>query len=233
MNKRFIKYLVPLLLVLLSSACGMRTLQLKGGHVQNLGQVAATEVVLVGSVEFIPPLKDEERDFSRIKSKTFIDAHEKLFWLVKGDRWLKTRDYDVYDKFGGMTTDFVHHTPVPHNNDLFYITTDRNRPLHVSGGYLPYGVKRATRKITTHTNVGTDTRLEMEFIPNSKHMDFKLNIDTFKAAKAIYIGDIKIYRDRFMNLKKVVVEDNYTRANQAFKQTFKVKENLAKALAHS
>jgi hypothetical protein len=48
--------------------------------------------------------------------------------------------------------------------------------------------------------------------------------------KAVYIGTIQYYRDEFFNLKKVVIKDDYQRANSEFKKRFKTGMTLDKAL---
>lgn len=48
--------------------------------------------------------------------------------------------------------------------------------------------------------------------------------------KAVYIGTIRYHRDEFFNITKVVVVDDYARANAQFKAQFGARYTLRKAL---
>jgi len=218
------------------AGCAPVVLQVKGGQIQTLSSVRPNEVVLVGSVELMPAIKGSERNFSKIQNKGFVDAHNKIFWLVKGKKWLKISDFDIYEGAGGMSTDFTNHTPVPINGAQFAVTSDSVSTLYISGGYFP----ATTRKVTHVTkylgssdpmNNSTYMNTQSEYTMVAKYMDFKLKVHMVENAKAIYIGDIKIYRDNKFNVKKVVIKDNYKQANINFKQQFKTNENLARSLA--
>lgn len=227
-------YLITLIVsAFIISGCVPKKMYVKGGHIDNISQLKPTEQLLVGSVEIIPAITESERDLSRIGSKQFIDAQKQIFWLVRGDKWLDTKKYDVYANSGGMSMDFSNHTPIPFNNRPFYITSAKGSPLRISGGYIPTGTQKVVHTSATMQS-GTGMmqhRYQTEFTPVATHLPFKLKANTDNTSQAIYIGDIKVYRDKSMKVTKVVVKDNYTQANSAYKATFKVKADLKKSLA--
>ena len=48
--------------------------------------------------------------------------------------------------------------------------------------------------------------------------------------KAVYIGTVKYYRNEFFEIKKVVIVDDYERANAEFKKKYGARYSLRKAL---
>jgi hypothetical protein len=48
--------------------------------------------------------------------------------------------------------------------------------------------------------------------------------------KAVYIGTIQYHRDEFFDIKKVVIVDDYEKANSEFRKTFGANYSLRKAL---
>ena len=93
----------------------------------------------------------------------------------------------------------------------FYLEADSSKPFYVLGGIFyavfdpPYSVEAKTFKSIFKAGLRSND-------------------------KAVYIGTIQYYRDKFFNLKKVVIKDDYQRANSEFKKRFKTGMTLDKAL---
>ncbi|MDH5184813.1 MAG: hypothetical protein OEX12_13100 [Gammaproteobacteria bacterium] len=226
-------YLPSLLLVIFMLAgCAPISLKLDGSPIQSFSDLKANEVVMVGSIKFMPAISEKDRDFSKVQNKQHVAAHTQMFWLVKGNKWLNTTDYDIYEGAGSMGSNFNNHTPVSINGEQFSIPVKRAKAMLISGGYFP-----ATTRKVVHTTKYLDGRnsqfnhSQTEYTMVAKHLNFKLNVNTNTKSKAIYIGDIQIYRDKKFNLKKIVIKDNYKQANIDFKKSFKTKIDLAKQLA--
>ena len=211
--------------IVLTFGCAPIKLQVTGGPVGDMNRVKSNEIVLIGRFEIIPALKDSER---HLKSSTFTNAHKDFLWIVKGDKWLNTKDYDIYNGYTGGNTfsmNMTNHAPVYINNKLSSFSLDKeNKKLLISGGYFLAG-----ESLVNVRNTKGSVSKEMAFFAN--HLNFKLDINTNKKSRALYIGDIKLYRDKNMNIKNIVVKDNYKSANAEYKKTYKVTDNLKKSLA--
>lgn len=65
--------------------------------------------------------------------------------------------------------------------------------------------------------------------PAPLHGAFK--VDIRPGDKAVHIGTVQYFRDEFFDTTKVVVKDNYAKANAEFRQKFGQQFTLRKALA--
>jgi hypothetical protein len=173
--------------------------------VKNIGDVSPSELVVVGRVEFVPRLTDEDQEVDFIGDEDSIK--KKVFLGV--DRKFVLFDKETLEKGNVNITDvetLVHAA----FEETFYVKKDREA-LHI-----PYVMFYS--KLTGRAQHRT-------FLPAQLRVDFQ------PGDRAIYIGTIRYHRNEYFDITKFEIADDFAKEEAAFRKKFGGKVRLVKRLA--
>ena len=187
----------------------------------------ATAFVLLGGMLtscVLPQPRAELGNLSELRSDEVVivgrvdlvpklaEGEQKLEALGTGDAvnkvYLLTNEhYRVFEQEPRMS-DYEGYIPAPLGKNFFVRSSAK--PFYILGGQL-----RLTAR-------GDD--MSSAYFPGGMKVSVK------PGDKAVYIGAIQYYRDEFFEVSKIVIVDDYDRANAEFKRTYGAKYSLRKAL---
>ena len=189
-------------------------------HVQSLGELPSDQMIVVARVEFDPPLKPHEL---QVANDRWGRDKQGRFWLVHGDRLLDTLEYDVFNRGSAFNSSRQNRqiTTVELNKD-FFISAPRDKPYIISGGYF---------LLSSETAAVAGVRKGMSSINiNSRHVPLFLPANLTSSDRAVYLGTIRLYRDKALNVRRVEIRDDYAVAQAKFRVKFGENLTLRKSL---
>jgi len=161
-----------------------------------------TEVVIVGRIEIVPKIQKE-------------DVSVKM--ALGTDELYRTFILRINEDIGEMT-DYINdrdNMVVVKTEEDFYVTSSRNEPFSLYGGWFYTKV---------HGGSGASRSTTLYHIINGMKAEFPKN------AGAVYLGTIRFKRDEFFNLKAIdFAQDDYAAAQKRFQKKFKTNMPLVKA----
>lgn len=104
-------------------------------------------------------------------------------------------------------------------DDFFEATL--GEPFYVKGSNKPFYFLTGV----IYTDVSSKGAMQNVNLPGGVKIELRSN------DKAVYIGTIRYTRNEYFDITRAEINDDYDRANAAFKKKFGVKYNLRKALA--
>ena len=157
----------------------------------SLAEVGPDEILVVGAVEVVPPLRDFERE---------LDIPNDLLDLegsIAARAWLRAAaDPDTRPADSRYLIN-------PRLGETFFFAIPRDMPYLV-GGDVTVKYKVA--------NGGVRQR--------RIHIPGPILVQTRKRDGAIYVGTLRLTRDEFNEVVEVEVIDHFTRANKAYRQRY-------------
>jgi hypothetical protein len=189
------KLFIVLLIMLLSASCtttGRRSVNL-GGDVQQ------DEVIIVGKIQFDPPLPEDKQKLLIQGSEVYRNTMQ----MICGEKLLQFDDDESFlpwsDIYKGMVNVFLGKT--------FYAANAKNPFYMVAGSvYMEIYEVSGFNSVTTYYK-------PMAF-PASFYIDIQ------PEDKAVYVGTITYHRDNFYNLKKITISDEYDHEMPLFRRRF-------------
>lgn len=157
----------------------------------DLTQVGPDQVLVVGAVEIVPPLRENERE---------LDIPNDLF---NTEEMIANRAFLRAAADPGMRPDDSRHLINPRLGETFFFSIPRDAP------YLVGGEVTVRYKIV---NGGVRQR--------KIHIPGPLHVRARRADGAVYVGTLRLTRDEFNEVVKVQVIDQYTQAAKDFRQRF-------------
>jgi len=223
--KRTLTVLTMLLLLLSSCATSGRRM------ITNAADLGPGQVIVTGKINVIPPFTDKEQELSGFGS----DDYRNVMLILNGRNFKKINITKTQALTG---REWEGRIPAK-MGEVFYAVFQAGEPLYLLSGaictkYYYVTVPGTTTwmdmgngMMTMVTNPPTsELRTKFEYIP------FNYKIETAAGDRAVYIGDINIYRDEFNKITKMEVVDNYSRHEAGFNEKFseiKLKRTIAKA----
>jgi hypothetical protein len=159
------------------------------------------ETIVVGRVELVPALRKGEQ---RIKVANAGNFENKLFLFTDEHEKTLSQEPTAADYAGRIEATI---------GETFFVRSS-NKRFYIRGGmvylYLDFGRRGGTQ--------------DEAYFPGG------LTVPVRAEDKAIYIGTLQYHRNEFWEITKVIVVDDYERANAEFKKKFGSKYPLRKAL---
>src|ERR1035437_9069695 len=188
-------------IILLTAMAGLSSCHLSIGYPERQGIISRAsltphKIVLVGKVEFDPPMPDTKQELNCPWPSYFRN----LMWMVCKN---ELRGLDYPDKLFPTSPDFGGRIVAP-LGETFYVLTDADRPFYILAGVIYMSIY----------NYGSGGRYYSSIYPGS----FFINIKP--GDEAVYIGTIRYHRDNFCGLKKVEIIDEYDREMPQFRVRF-------------
>ncbi|OGI47340.1 MAG: hypothetical protein A2151_09330 [Candidatus Muproteobacteria bacterium RBG_16_65_34] len=165
---------------------------------ENISELAADEVVLVGRVELVPPIKEFEQELNTATSGRFRGRGHAI---VAEEIY----DLDALPMSAGTTSVFFEF------DKDFYIRQPRAPTLYYSGAVV---LMRSTA--TTSGYMGRNVSIDHAQLKLPGGVKFNIG----PKDKAVYIGTLRYHRDAYNAVTKVEIVDDYAGANQRFTKKF-------------
>ena len=175
--------------------------------VTSLSEIGAGSVVMVGRLELQPPLRPNEQ---QIRPGTFDPFGVGDTMRDHGFVWF-SRAADTPAEKGEFVTN-------PKLGELYFLRLPKSTPYMVGGYILAQYVMKMTSPRTVAVD---DARIE---IPGGLRYDIRAD------DKAIYVGTLRLHRDEFNEVTKMVVVDEYGAAAAEFKKRFGSGTELRRAI---
>lgn len=170
----------------------------------SLAQVGADQVLVVGAIEIVPPLRANERE---------LDIPNDLFnmeEMIANRAWIKAAADPA------TRPDDSRYLINPRLGETFFFSIPRDMP------YLVGGEVTVKYKV-----VNGGVRQRKIRIPGP------LRVQAGRGDGAVYVGTLRLTRDEFNEVVKVQVIDHYARAAKAFRRRFGAGVRLRRALLQS
>lgn len=159
------------------------------------GQVSGDEVLVVGKIEIIPPIKAEEQTYKAgwdvFNTKRHFIGRAILFMSDKPQVEERTS-----------------HALNPPLETVFFLPLKREQRYMVKGSVTMELVNR----MVTRRQVVTD-QTELLF-------PAPVEFDVRPGDKAIYVGTLRLHRDEFHEVTRAEVRDEFSAASAAFRSRF-------------
>lgn len=167
-------------------------------HLENVSQLQAGEVVVVGRIELVPPLAGSEQELNtatsgRFRGKAHALIAERQFDL--DDLPMSAGKHSVFFEFG----------------KYFYARLPRASQLYYSGSVVLMrstvaGVGNAGRTVAIdHSQLKLPGRLKYTLVAGDR---------------AVYIGTLRYHRDDYNAITKVELLNDFDQASREFAQRF-------------
>lgn len=163
----------------------------------NLSDLGNEETLVVGRVEIVPALLDNEQNISFMARS----GYEKTMFVLTSEENKEIR--------GNLNSDHLNGQIRAKLNKNFYVS-NAQKPFFIIGGLLYLQV--------------TGNYQNRLIFPGG----YKVSIKS--GDKAVYIGTLQYHRNEFFDITKMIVVDDYERANAEFKKKYGAKYSLRKAL---
>ncbi len=186
------------------------------------------EVIVTGKITVLPPFTDAEQDLTGAGA----DDYRNIMVLLNGR---------IYKKVNGAKTQALTGREWEGRinakmGEQFYAVFTAGEPVYfLSGAVCTKYYWITVPGTTTWVNMGG--QMVMQTSPPTQQLNTKFEyvplnykIETGAAGRAVYIGDITVYRDEFNKITKIEVVDNLKKAEENFKKNFNG-ISLVKALA--
>lgn len=193
------------------------------GHVSihELSDLKPDELMIVGKVELVPPLKDGEQIIGTISPSEDADQHNRVYFDT-GPKWVAPEGPTSYrkDYAASMSAsmDLMHRDPAVtwqftgKFGEVFFA------PMPPQDAYVlrSYFIQEQTSGSTGYMGIGaTRGTYVFAYFPGGLHF-------TPKAGdRADYVGTIRIHRDKNNDVRSIEVVDEYAQAKKAFDERFK------------
>lgn len=172
--------------------------------IDNLDQLAADKVLIVGKVELDPPLAADEQDLGES-----YEEYRNAVMIITDTELRDTSGELAYgDLSSRIDAKIGEHFFVGHSAEPFFILKT-------------WVVMRAKLEI-----IGPGESYESGNAP----LYGTFRVDVRPDDKAVYVGTIRYYRDDFFGTKKIVIKDDYAAAQAEFRRKFGDAMKLRKAL---
>jgi hypothetical protein len=180
--------------LLLAAAALAGCVSVSETNVESLGQLGAGEVLVVGKIEIVPPIKPEEQTFKAtdpFNTKRHFIGRAVLFMSDK-------RDYEDY------TGDALN----PPLQETFFLKTPRAKRYVVKGSVtMAYALRVVSRRqaVSDQTELLFPAPLELDIRPGDR---------------AIYVGTLRLHRDEFHEVTRAEVRDDFAKAAAEYRARF-------------
>lgn len=167
----------------------------------SLAEVGGDQVLVVGAVEIVPPLRENERE---------LDIPNDLFDMedmIANRAWLKAAADPA------TRPDDSRYLINPRLGETFFFSIPRDMPYLVGGDVT-----------VRYRIVNGNVRMRKIRIPGP------LQVRARPGDEAVYVGTLRLTRDEFNEVVKVQVVDNYKLAAKAFRQRYGSGVTLRRAL---
>lgn len=173
-------------------------------HLQSISELQTNEIILVGRIELIPPLEDDEQNLKtatsgRFKNRVHMMVSEKKFDL--DDLPISAGNDSLFVEFGKD----------------FYIRQNQSGTLFYSGSLVL--MESAARSVAGARTIDVG---QMK-LPGG--LTYKIN----PRHKAVYIGTVRYYRDDYNAITKIRLINDYDKVNSRFIRKFGKKIKLRRA----
>lgn len=156
------------------------------------------QILLVGKIELVPPLRDKEQILS--SQNMTDDLKDKALVLFDDEK------YDMSD----IPSRSSRAASTVRLGETFFIPVERdgNGIVFYSGGIIVINdIELTGNKLFGLYGIASAIKADHFKLPG------KLKFSTKKSDRAIYIGTIRYYRDDFNSIYKVELIDQYNQAN--------------------
>lgn len=170
-----------------------------------MSQVQSNQVLVVGKIQIIPPLKKNEQLLKKSTEKAF---RNKVFVLYD-DQKFDMNDLPVKSTFAAGLVDI---------GKTFFIPADRDKQgnVYFSGAaYITYD--GAMRRGSTGGIHGMYSALRSDHVKLPGGIKFK----TRNTMRAVYVGTLQFYRDEFNGITRVAYKDEYGKARKLVNAKYK------------
>lgn len=167
-------------------------------HLQNISELSANEVVLVGRIELVPPLSDLEQELKTASSGRFRGKGHAII----GDKLL---DLDNLPISAGKTSVLFEF------GKDFFVRKERLPAYSYSGSVV---LLRSTASSSGY--MGRDVSIDTSQLKLPGRIRYVLA----PTDRAVYLGTLRYHRDDYNAIKKVEYIDEFTRVNQEFTRRF-------------
>jgi hypothetical protein len=190
--------------------------------VSSFGSVGASEVVVVGRAELVPPLTEDEHVIE-IQGLDVFGVADKFRYKIHihiGDE-IPNRTFEPDDVDFGYDQRIVAKL-----GEDFYVPNKKHTLYILGAGVLvEHRLKPAgTRMIRGRVEAQYDSEYRRIILKETYRVDIQ------PEDKAVYIGTLRIHRDEFSNITRTEIADDYERARSAFEKKFGTQHELRKAI---
>lgn len=167
----------------------------------SLTEVGPSSVIVVGAVEIVPPLRENERE---------LNIANDLFGM---EGMIANRAFLRAGADPGMRPDDSRFLINPRLGETFFFSVPRTMPYLLGGDVT-----------VQYRQVAGGIRKRIIVIPGP------LRIEARDSDQAVYVGTLRLTRDEFNEVIAVDIIDNYPEAARAFTQRFGTDIDLRRAL---
>jgi hypothetical protein len=160
----------------------------------SFSQVGADEVLVVGRIEIVPPIKPEEQSYKALdpfNSKRHFMGRAVLFMSDKPE----------YQEYTGDALN-------PPLQETWFLKVPRTKRYMVKGSVtMAFALRTVSRRqaVTDQTELLFPAPLALDIRP---------------ADKAVYIGTLRLHRDEFHEVTRAEVRDDYAKAVAEYRAKF-------------
>jgi hypothetical protein len=162
--------------------------------VGSLGEIGSGEVLVVGKIEIVPPIKAEEQTF-----KATDPFNTKRHFIGRAVLFMSdTKEYRDY------TGDALN----PPLQQTFFLKAPKAKRYMVKGSVT---MAHALRVVSRRQAVSDQTELMFPA---------PLELDIRPGDRAIYVGTLRLHRDEFHEVTRAEVRDDYAKAAAEYRSRF-------------
>lgn len=170
----------------------------------SLSQLSSDQVLVVGAIELIRPLVENEQ---LLTSKGTPHFKNKAYILLDKESYdLNNIPVMAANKATGVVT----------VGKIFFLPVNKGQTLRYSGGVIVMNDEALFRGTTVGGVFGIWNLVSTDHFTLPGGLKFNLA----KSDKAVYIGTIQYYRDEFNAVTKIKIKDDYAQASAEFKRKY-------------
>jgi hypothetical protein len=163
-------------------------------NIENLGQLGSNEVMVLGRIEVVPPIKTDEQSYKALDP--FNAKRHRI-----GRAILFMADKPGYQEYTDVALN-------PALQETFFLKLPREKRF-VAKGFVSMAF--ALRVVSRRQAVSEETEL---LFPAPLELDLR------QGDKAVYVGTLRLHRDEFHEVTRAEVRDEYAKALAEYRAKF-------------
>ncbi len=163
-------------------------------RLDSFSQVGADEVVVVGKIEIVPPIKPEEQTY-----KALDPLNAKRHFMGRAVMFMS--DQPEYQEYTGDALN-------PPLEQTYFLKVPKAKRYMVKGSVtMAFALRTVSRRqaVTEQTELKFPAPLALDIRPGDR---------------ALYVGTLRLHRDEFHEVTRAEVRDDYARAVADYRKKF-------------
>jgi len=191
--------------------------------IHTMSDLKPNELLLVGKIELVPPLKPDEQ----LIGSNFIfpsddaDPHDRIY-LSTGPKWVKPegptsyrKDIDTGDALAMLKGDPTVTSMFTGKFGEWFFAPVPDEEAYVVRGHMIQTQTSGSGGWGPMRLGATNGQFIWAYFPGGLHFTPK------PGDKAVYVGTVRYYRDKNLDVSRIAVVDEFNQARKAFEARFK------------